>query len=182
MQTYYMRKKGNINLGYLRNNARYLAGLIDGEGSFCILEKKGNHLRFSPLISLQMTHEQTVSFTANVFNVTFGESKKQKKAFFHKDVYRVLVTTKTEIGQIAKELLAYSITKRKQIELMINYLKLEEEMNNERTYVKKKEILKKVIEIFIELKMNNERGEPKDYELMRQSLLERLGRESQVLL
>ena len=170
MTTKLFRKIHDIKPHLLEKNAAYLAGLIDGEGTFCLRKFGSTSLRFTPLISIAMSHEPTIAFAANVFGVSYGKIRRRKKISYHKDMFRLLVTTRKEIKQIAQALLPFAITKRKQIELMLSYLALEED-TSEKQNMKSKEKTLKEIDIYIDIKKENERGPPSDYEKIRKKLI-----------
>jgi hypothetical protein len=167
------RKVANINLTVLRNEAKYAAGLLDGEGSFILREVGKTYPRFSPLIELAMTHKKTVEFVAEVFCVTTGKVARNKP---RKDAYYLRITTQKEIKQVCEELEEYSVTKRKQIQLLLDYFSLKEKLIRPigRHILQNREILEKMIDLFIELKKLNETGEPPNYDAMKRELLARL--------
>jgi len=167
------RKVSSINLDILTKEARYAAGLLDGEGSFVLREIGKTYPRFSPLIELAMTHKETVEFAARVFCVSTDKLIREKP---NKDVYYLRITTIDEIKQVCEALLFYSITKKKQIQILLDYFSLKEKLIHpiNKQILQNKEILQKMIDLFIELKKLNERGTPPDYDSMKQELLSRL--------
>jgi hypothetical protein len=167
------RKVSSINLDILTKEARYAAGLLDGEGSFILREIGKASPRFLPLIELAMTHKETVEFAGKVFCVSTDKLIREKP---NKDAYYLRITTNDEVKQVCEALLFYSITKKKHIQILLDYFSLKEKLVHpiDKQILKNKEILQKMIDLFIELKKLNERGEPPDYHSMKQELLSRL--------
>jgi hypothetical protein len=159
----------------LRNNAAYLAGLMDGEGSFFLLETGKKHLRFSPLISIGMTHQQTVKFAADIFRV--GPLVKVARNRPRKDMFTIRITTEKEIKQICQELSKHSKTKLDQIMLLLEYFSLKEMQTtaaDSNDISKENEISQKMVDGYLKLKSANERGPPPDYDGIREKLLNKI--------
>lgn len=170
----YFRKKGDIKEKLLEHYSPYLAGLFDGEGSFVLVETGKNGINFSPIIEISMTHKKTINFVANIFNVTIG--KPQKKGI-NKTTFPVKVTAEKEIIQICKSLFHHSITKKKQIELMLQLISLKFDRKKMTPQIAEyKKISEKMIEIFIQLRKENERSSknPPDYESLKEKLENKL--------
>jgi len=159
------RKIHDISTPNLRDHAPYLAGLLDGEGSFMIINPKDS-LTFTPTIALGMTHEATVAWVAKLLGVTYDFNEKREAK--HKDVYVLRVNTQKECLQICQALYGYSITKKEPIKCMQNFLKLQESMPSYGT--KRKESLLRIIDLFITCKKANHRGTPRNYEAIRKKL------------
>lgn len=167
MQKYHFRKTHDIIPEKLADESPYIAGLMDGEGCFRLQKLSGKKIRFRPLIQLAMTDEPTVAYIGNIFGVNYQLVKRKNKKKYHKKVYRLLVTTEAEMNQIAKALVVHSITKKRQMEIMINFFELEatkEEANQQ-------EVLQKEIELYIENSQLNQRGKPKNFVRIRAKLL-----------
>ncbi|MGA2309748.1 MAG: LAGLIDADG family homing endonuclease [Candidatus Bathyarchaeia archaeon] len=163
--TWKFKKVANIDPDILDQNLQYIAGLMDGEGTFAIrITGKDNH-HFTPMIEISMSHEESIRFVANIFGVSYDKVRAKEK--YHKDMYRVLVTTEREIRQIAEALLPYSITKKEQIELLLEFSKLKDTFPGGKYDSRCKEILLEMIDVFIELKKRNVRGKPPNYEAIR---------------
>lgn len=154
-----------INTVDLEVNAPYLAGLLDGEGTFTILTKSTPP---KPLVEICMTHEETIAFAAEVFGVSYSKVNRLKP---HKDVYAIRIHTQKEIQQIANALLPYSKTKQEQIHLLLKWFELREELAKNTTDMR---IRERMADLCIEIKKRNQRGNPPDYTEMRTQLLLRL--------
>ncbi len=156
------RKIKNIVTEELNENAAYVAGLMDGEGAFCIINPK-NTLTFYPCIQLKMTHRDTVATVADLFGVSYVERKEQPP---HKNSYCLRVTTQAECEQICNVLRPHAITKQEQICLMLQFLEL--------TQTKTKEDMLQIIDVFIAVKKANDRGKGLDFNAIRADLRERV--------
>lgn len=168
------RKLGNINWHILSKYAPYLAGLLDGEGSFVLRETGRKHLHFSPLISLGMSHEKTVQFAATVFRVgPLGKVVRKP----HKDMFTIKITTEKEIRQICEALLSSSITRHKQILLLLKYFSLKESqatLPTAKDVSQSRKIWLEMINVYMKLKKANERPPSPDYNAMREKLLNKI--------
>jgi hypothetical protein len=166
-----LRKVRDITADSLTKHAPYLAGLLDGEGTFAIRVTKMGTLLFSPMVEISMSHKETIEFVAGIFGVTWGKVKMNKP---HKDMYYLRVTTQNEIRQIAKALLPYSITKHEQILLVLKFFSLKDTFPGGKYDPHSRDILLEMIDVYIELAKRNERGEPPNYDAMREKLRARL--------
>jgi hypothetical protein len=124
------------------------------------------------MIEISMIHEETIEFVRRIFGVTSGINRSAKvgRNEFHKDVYYLRVTTQDEVRQICETLRPYSITKREQIKLILDFFSLKADFPGRKYDSRSRDILLRMIDVFIELKKRNERGEPPDYEAMRKRL------------
>jgi LAGLIDADG DNA endonuclease family protein len=171
---YKFKRMGPINERFW-DLAPYLAGLLDGEGSFNLLERGKANLCFRPQIQIAMCHELTIDVVAKVFNV--GPVKKKKGEGYHNDSFYIRVTTEKEVQQICETLLRYSITKLEQIKLLLRYFSLKtEKQNTGCSLTRQKEILIEMVDIFIGIKKLNERPskKPPNYEEIKQDLFKRI--------
>lgn len=166
------RKVHDISPAPLIQHAPYLAGLLDGEGTFAIRMIERGTLLFSPMIEISMSHKETIEFVARIFGVTWGKAKQNKP--HHKDMYYLRVTTQDEIKQIAIALLPHSITRHEQIELVLDFFSLKDTFPGGKYDSHCKEILLKMIDVCIELAKRNERGKPRNYRAMREKLRAKL--------
>jgi hypothetical protein len=158
----------------LEKNARYLAGLMDGEGTFSIIARitGKQNVSFSPCISLKMTHKETVEFAADIFGVNIFMRKGKPG---HKDTYDFRVTTKIEAQKICNALSPFSKTKMKPIDLLSNFLLLSDEKDllkhSQPLSSEVKKISLAMVDLHISSKKANQRGtEIIDYEAMRKEL------------
>jgi hypothetical protein len=166
------QKVRDINPDSLSKHAPYLAGLLDGEGTFSIRMIERDHLLFSLMVEISMSHKETIEFVAGIFGVTWGRRKMNKP--HHKDMYYLRVTTHDEIRQIAKALLPYSITKHEQIQLVLDFFSLKDTFPGGQYDSHCTDILQKMIDVCIELLKRNERGKPPNYRAMREKLRAKL--------
>lgn len=167
------RKLGSIDLKTLTDKAPYLAGLLDGEGCFVLREVGKTYPRFTPIIELAMTHEDTVKWSAQVCNVTKAKAVRDKP---HKDVHYTRIYKQDDVRLVCKAILPYMITKRKQVKLFLEYFSLKQKLIYpvNRNISINKPIIDEMISVFIEIKKANERGKTPDYDAMRRRLLERI--------
>jgi hypothetical protein len=156
------RKIRNIVQQDLDENAPYVAGLMDGEGAFCIINPKDT-LTFYPCIQLKMTHENTVAKAADLFGVSYSRREEQPP---HKDSYCLRVTTQAECEQICDALGQYAITKQEQISLMLKFLELSQK--------KTKENMLEIVNVFIAVKKANDRGQGIDFNAIQNNLRKRV--------
>jgi len=168
------RKILDIDQAQLDYNARYLAGLMDGEGSFLIIARitEKRRVSFSPCISLKMTHEETIKFAADKFGVNYFPRKGKPG---HKDIFDCRVTTKDEIRQICNALSPYSITKKEPIKWLLDYLSEAERRErltlSQKRSLEDKGILLGIVDLHIASKKANQRGTKiVDYEARRKEL------------
>lgn len=170
------KRLGDVRSSALYENAPYLAGLIDGEGSFVIHKREHkNRVRFTPMIVLGMTHEETVKFAAGIFNVSYVLQKRQPP---NKEMFRFQVRTPTDIEIIATALHEPSITKREQIEVFLEFIPLEriisEIKHNDPRY---RDAYLEMVEKYVELRKLNRRGKPPNYEVMQERLKKKVMKE-----
>jgi hypothetical protein len=159
----------------LRKYAQYLAGLMDGEGSFMIINRKDS-LEFSPCIALTMTHKPTIEFAADIFGVDVSERLPKSKK--HKIAYAAPVTTQENCLAICSALSTYAITKREPIRLLYEFLELW--MDLPPCGQKRKEYLTKIVDKYIAIKQANHRGKKVNYETIRNRLLKQIAKEPSI--
>lgn len=171
------RKMHDIDPSKLDENSPYIAGLIDGEGSFIIHKSEyENRVRFSPMIVLGMTHEETVKTVADHFGVSCVTRKRRKPL---KHMYVFLVRTLSDIKLICETLYPHSITKRKQMELFLKFVELKNRISGRVKHdnPEHKHVYLQMVDKYIELRKLNERGPPPDYESMRERLKSKVEKE-----
>lgn len=171
----WFKKLRDINPDSLAKHAPYLAGLLDGEGTFAIRMINNDHLLFFPMIEIGMSHEKTIEFVADIFGI--DRSRKSKREKPHKDMYYIRVTTQAEIEQIAEALRPYSITRQEQIQLILEFFSLKRTFPGGKYDSKSRAILLKMVDVYIEVRKRNERGPPPDYESMRKRLKSKVEKE-----
>jgi hypothetical protein len=165
LRRYKLRKIRSIDSSLLDDSASYLAGLLDGEGAFTIHWHKSNPLYFEPLIGIGMTHEETISFVARLLGVSYA-TRERKKSF--KTMFYTGVTRRADLKIILDALKPRLITKRKQAELLLEFLS-PEKTPSQKTRMK---TLQKQADIYVKLRELNMRGtKPFDCVKERESVL-----------
>lgn len=111
----------------------YLAGFMDGEGSFSIVrcERSGNRsgFRYSPHSDVANTHRKVMDNLYMKFGGNIKISKRNQKNINHKDLYR-LYFSPNKLREIIPNLLPYLIVKRRQAEICLQLLKINEQPSN----------------------------------------------------
>lgn len=98
----------------------WLAGLLDGEGSFGISKS-----RYQCSIQLEMTHEPTVLMVAQLFRdmgVTALTYSYAGRVRVHRRSYYVRVNRQADILRVCRALKPYVVTKLDQVTAMEKYL------------------------------------------------------------
>lgn len=102
----------------------YLAGIIDGEGSFSIAKAAQNHPEFGSHYIAQCniinTNKDLIDWIVNKFGGHIYLRKKVKD--FHKDNYALRIITK-DLENIITLTLPYLIVKRQHAEVIIRFRK-----------------------------------------------------------
>ena len=165
------RKVTDINWAVLKKNAPYLAGLVDGEGSFIIHINKSKKIRFTPLIRIGMTDKNTIKFVADIFGVDVQEQEMEPP---RKKMFYAQVGTTKEILQIIDALREWSKTKLAQMNLLFEFILLKEYALKAKIDLEHRATYMKLVDKYIDLRKLNERGTPPDYKLMRSFLKKRV--------
>jgi hypothetical protein len=141
------RKLRDIKQKDLEAEAPWLAALLDGEGTYTIIQDPRSELSFSASIELGMTDEATIKKVKKLFGVSSRLVKSKDEN--HKDCYVIKVSTQKENMQICQALKKYSVTKKKRIGYVIKFLQLKIKL---RSLVgdKKKQCLSEIVDVFID--------------------------------
>lgn len=110
----------------LETEKAYLAGLIDGEGSFYIekyMDKRTGNFSYCLRCKIGMTCLKTLTWAKDVvskkFKCTLSAASPKKNPKW-KPSWVLIINTK-EVVKICRELLPYLITKKKRGELVVEY-------------------------------------------------------------
>ncbi len=133
----------------------WAAGIVDGEGSILLqLTYYKDNPSYSPLIRVEMTHEETISRLRRIFGCGGSYSRQGKENW--KATHTIQVNGRESI-HVAKRLLPYLVTKRRQAELIIQF---SEQCQNgggmEKTISPEVQTLRTII--YDELKLLNRKG------------------------
>lgn len=145
----------------------YLAGLFDGEGSFCICRQpstksKDGHenIYLHPLVRIGMTNKDVVKMIHETFKVgKFYNEGVRKDRPSYKYMYRWNVGSRKECIEVIEKLLPYLKVKKRQAELVLKFCK-EWKDANIRYYRQDPEILREREELFLMVKELNRTGAP----------------------
>lgn len=103
----------------------YIAGLIDGEGCVCLHKYKSYvrhcwEYRFTCRIQIAMTCEKTIRFLSDKLSCACREIKPSREGY--KKQWVIAIQSHRAI-KLAKLILPFSITKKEQLEMMLEYEK-----------------------------------------------------------
>jgi hypothetical protein len=109
----------------------YIAGLMDGEGSFCILKASTEEtLRqtnrkstvYYSVVRIGMVNKETLEFIEKTFGFGYlRDEGVRKDRPTYQPMYRWTVHKKAHVYEVCKELLPYSKVKTKQMENIIEF-------------------------------------------------------------
>lgn len=176
------KKVREIDPDILRQNSQYIAGLMDGEGAFMIKFTAGKKRPyFQPLLVLSMNHEETVRFVADKFGVTYAPISRKRKSHVGgeekvtvKTTYRTLVLVEDDIKRVLTTLLPSLITKKKQAELILEFIRMKQDFSG--TRVAYKDLLLKQAEIYTDVGRLQTKGPHSDYDKFRKKFDEAIRR------
>lgn len=130
---------------------------MDGEGAFMIKFTAGKKRPyFQPLLVLAMNHEETIRFVADKFGVSSAPVLRKRKSQVGREVkvvvkttYRTLVSVEDDIKKVLKTLLPSLITKKKQAELILEFIRIKQNFSGTKGelrdwFLKQAEIYSKV--------------------------------------
>ena len=150
----------------------YLAGFIDGEGSIGLnkeLDKRKGprYFHYRPSLQIVNTHEGVMKFIHQQLGYGdyrhVGENRRH-----HRGIYRVAVRNQGYLLELLKCLLPYLIIKRRQAELLVEYI---EQRQNAWAKGWHKPTTARDHEIFKELRILNLRGEAaKERDLIKEAI------------
>jgi len=160
------RKIGEIDKDTLAHYAPYIAGLLDGEGTFTIHWNKGVRCpSFSPLIMISMTNEEAISLLAEKLRVSYNTKVRKDR----RTNYVMRITTRHEIVMILEALKRWLIVKREHAQIILEFIALKE-----RKELPRKEIMSKQAELYLRIRQLNPKGRPFDPDELRSALKERI--------
>ena len=146
------RKTGEIDKAMLTRHAPYIAGLLDGEGTFTIRwNKRARFPSFQPLIMVSMTNEEVISFLAEKLQVDY--TRKVRKG--HRAYYVLRITTKDEIVMILKALSPWLIVKKEHARIILEFIALKEKEG-----LTRREIVCKRVKLYLRIRQLNPKGQP----------------------
>lgn len=163
MKAFRFRKIHDINESLLHEYAGYIAGLLEGEGSFSLhYQKKRGKMSFQPKIKIGMSDEETIRWLADLLGVNY--KPKVQKGYGRKLMYYTQVSTTKELKIILPELLPWLHGKRRQAELLLQFLSLKDRLPEET------DVYHEMIDIFLELGQLRTKGPRFNYEAWRKRL------------
>jgi hypothetical protein len=100
----------------------YLAGLIDGEGclQIGIVQAKGQEPKLIPTLSIIMTDEDVLKWTASRLEVCCRALKRKNAPTYQKPQFKVVLTGK-RLLLLLKRMIPFMIVKRKQAGVCIEF-------------------------------------------------------------
>lgn len=113
----------------------YIAGILDGDGSFSLLkEKRANGFKYSPCIQLSNVFEGMI----DLLYQTFGGSKKIKSPQGHakKIQYVWNVRGFQSCKNVIEKVIPYIVLKKKQANLLLNFVNQSDNLNHESEKIK----------------------------------------------
>lgn len=154
------QKKKDVDKAMPPDRIPYIAGLLDGEGTFSIVQTTKNPPDFTALIRLQMTHEETVRRFADMCGVG---SLPNLSARGKSPAYYATIGTQDDVEELLNMLKEWLITKRRHADLILEFISLKKELGNitsmrEPSTEKKIRLRARIVDVYIELRKLN----PKD--------------------
>lgn len=156
--------------GFMHGNQRqaldlaYIAGLMDGEGSFCILKAESPETlrqtnRKSPVyysvIRIGMVQKEPMEFIYQTFG--FGivrDEGVRKDRPTNQPMYRWTLHKKSQILEVCKELLPYLRVKKRQAQNIIEFFENWENPFNRKIGLSKNELLRRERHLLIARELN----------------------------
>ena len=156
------QKIGEIDKNTLAHYAPYIAGLLDGEGTFTIRWNRGTRFpSFYPFIMVSMTNEEVIRFLAKTLQVDFTRKVRNNRRTY----YVLRITTKHEIVMILEALKPWLIVKKEHAQIILEFIALKEK--EELTH---KEIVSKRAELYLKIRKLNLKGRPFNPDELRSDL------------
>jgi hypothetical protein len=156
----------------------YLAGLIDGEGSFGITKHKANTTRefyFYPYISISNTNEVALRFVkeklGDIGNLHCVTTKKRKMINYWKPAFQFCIGKRKQILEIIPKILPYLIIKKEHALILLEFCRQREKKGRIFTHTEKGRFKKGIYQInyddydfqlFNKLREMNKRGKQYD--------------------
>ena len=172
MPKFRFRKIDDVDKTMEEDRIPYIAGLLDGEGGFSIKMTNKRPPRFQAHISLQHTHEETVSKFAEWCGVDY-KNRLGKKG---RRLYYTRINTQEDLRKLLEMLQPWLITKKKHAELILEFLSLTRELqSSEKTLDPSRErsIRSEQVDIYIDLRklnLKDPQARHVDYEKLREEL------------
>jgi len=161
------KKVGEIDPDILQQNSQYIAGLMDGEGSFSIISNP-KRLYFRPLLALAMNHEETIKFVADKFGVDSKPILRKRKSHVEgeagttaKTTYVTRVFVEDDIVKVLTTLLPSLITKKRQAQLILEFIRTKQQFSGTKA---RRDLLLKLGEIYVQVRRLNPKGRRFDYD------------------
>lgn len=175
------QKIGEIDKQAFMKRSAYIAGLMDGEGSFSIIYVP-KRIYFRSLLALAMNHEETIKFVAKICSVDYKVITRKKKSPVDevaeetaKKTYVMRVMVEDDVERILNMLLPSLITKKRQAKMILDFISINQRISgtNKET---RKDLLRKQAEIFLEVRRLNPKGGPFDENIWRKQFDEAIHR------
>jgi len=108
----------------------YLAGILDGEGCLSITAgQKATCINYNSTLQVQNTSKQLIDWLQTKFGGSVYLSKKETEKT--KEAYMWRVLKKKEIEVLLLATLPYLVVKREQAKILLEFVRLPREANNE---------------------------------------------------
>jgi len=137
-------------------NKKWLAAAIDFEGTIGIIKHKGRILR--PYLEMSNTNLDIVKYFGNLINTKMYLHKVKRPQGNRNPVYRIHIKKLGYIYEILKLIKKYLIIKKRNADLVIEFIKIHDSELRNYDYWKKIIHSPRQIEIYDELKILNKRG------------------------
>lgn len=95
----------------------YLAGLIDGEGSFGIM-LAGKHRAHVPVLTLCMAHLETVTWVKDLVGVAVAHKRRGGKT--RREQWALRISGRKSI-ELCRRMIPFMITRKEQAEIFVEY-------------------------------------------------------------
>jgi hypothetical protein len=154
--------------------ASYLAGLLDGEGSFSICRCKckllDGHSRFNfqCRIEIGMSHRPTIEFISKIFDSKIRVYIPRNGRWNRKNMYYALLSSSKELKEFLPQVLPYLITKSKQCKLLLEFVNFPKPKWPQRTGIEAK------AELYRKVRNLNTKISEEDFEKVKRMLLRRI--------
>jgi hypothetical protein len=138
----------------------YLAGLIDGDGSFYLGSIND---RYRPILQINMTDKRTIMWVAKQFGGTIADLAKPDSGTNNEQQFQWRMKARDELMRLVPELLNFLITKKLQAMLVLEFCTKFNAGKGNRYSEEEKWLMKKYSELMRELNTtgygSNERKE-----------------------
>lgn len=166
-------KVGEISKDRLAHYAPYIAGLLDGEGTFTVRwNRRARSPSFQTYIAVSMTNEEVISLLSKILQVTYSCKLREKG---RRPYYMLRITTKHEIVMILEKLLPWLIVKREHAQIILEFIALKERKKFARKEIDiVKEIVYEQVELYLKIRQLNSKGPPFYPDELRSTLEDRI--------